>query len=276
MRESTFIKNRPDWSYNEIADEVRIFCDLYEKRPIKNNVGGMRFNHAFALYFILKKTNPDLVIESGVFKGQSTWLIEKTLPNAKIISLDIDLTKRVYISEKAHYSNLDFRFHDFSKIPKNTLVFFDDHVNHIERIKDASYFKIKNIILEDNYSSNLGDFQTIKQCYEKHNFNHPLTILSIFKTFFLFIQILLKKIIFKNYNASYNLYLLHNRIRDHHSHNGEFNNLDKIIETYYEFPPISNQILESEQSIFIKDSKKLDRYHLELKYYNYLTYIKLK
>ena len=28
MRESTFIKNRPDWSYNEIADEVRIFCSL--------------------------------------------------------------------------------------------------------------------------------------------------------------------------------------------------------------------------------------------------------
>tara|TARA_B110000971_G_C19973774_1_gene483923 strand:+ start:517 stop:1347 length:831 start_codon:yes stop_codon:yes gene_type:complete len=276
MKESTFIKNQPDWNYDDITDELETFCDLYEKRPIKNNVGGIHFNHAFALYFILKKKNPDLVIESGIFKGQSTWLIEKTLPNAKIISLDIDLTKRVYISKKVHYSDLDFRFHNFSEIPENTLVFFDDHVNHIERIKDANYFKIKNIIFEDNYPSNLGDFQTIKQCYEKHNFVHPLTTLSIFKTFFLFTKILLKKMILKNYNASYNLYLLRNRIRDYYQDNDEFKNLNKIIETYYEFPPISNQTLESDQSIFIKDSKKLDSYQSELKYYNYLTYIKLK
>ena len=78
MKESTFEKNKPNWSYEEILKEIKIFCSLYDKRPIKNNIGGMMFNHAFALYFILKKTKPDLVIESGVFKGQSTWLIEKS------------------------------------------------------------------------------------------------------------------------------------------------------------------------------------------------------
>ena len=276
MKETVFLKNKPNWSYKEIVEEVEIFCDLYDKRPIKDNVGGMKFNHAFALYFILKKINPDLVIESGVFKGQSTWLIEKTLPTAKLICLDVDLTKRVYISEKAHYSNLDFKFHDFSNIPENTLVLFDDHVNHIERLKDANYFKIKNIILEDNYPSDLGDFQSIKQCYERHSFKHQLKILSIPKSFFIFFKISLKKIMVKNYNASYDLYLLHNRIRDHHLHKNEFNNLDKIIETYYEFPPISNQELDSEKSIFINKSKKLKQYQSELKHYNYLTHIQLK
>lgn len=264
MKDSVFKKNHPNWNDEEIIQEVKIFCDLYDNRPIKNNIGGMMFNHAFALYFILKKTKPDLVIESGVFKGQSTWLIEKTVPSAKLICLDIDLTKRVYISKKAQYSNLDFKFHDFSKIPENTLVLFDDHVNHIERIKEANYFKIKNIVLEDNYSSNSGDFQTIKQCYEKHSFKHKLTLISIFKTFYLFVKIILKKIIIKNYNASYNLYLLNNRIRDHHLYNDEFNNINKIIETYYEFPSINSQKLN------------LEKYQSELKSYNHLTYIKLK
>ena len=55
MKKSTFKKNQPDWNYKEIVEEIKLFCDLYEERPIKNNVGGMRFNHAFALYFILKK-----------------------------------------------------------------------------------------------------------------------------------------------------------------------------------------------------------------------------
>tara|TARA_B100000795_G_C22708634_1_gene402599 strand:+ start:116 stop:946 length:831 start_codon:yes stop_codon:yes gene_type:complete len=276
MNDPIFKKNKPAWGYEDIINEIIIFSDIYDDRPIKNNIGGMRFSHAFALYFILKKTKPDLVIESGVFKGQSTWLIEKTLPSSKLICLDIDLTKRVYISKKADYSNLDFKFHDFSKIPENTLVLFDDHVNHVERVREANFFKIKNIVLEDNYPSNLGDFQTIKQCYENYNFIHRLSIPSILKTFFLFIKVLLKKIINSNYNASYDLYLLRNRIRDCNLHNNEFNNINKIIETYYEFPPINIDKPNSEKPIIINENEKLKKYHSELKYYNHITYIKLK
>ena len=54
---------------------------------------------------------------------------------------------------------------NFSKIPKNTLVFFDDHVNHVDRLIEANFFGIKNIVFEDNYPSGKGDFQTIKQIY---------------------------------------------------------------------------------------------------------------
>jgi|TARA_B100000767_G_scaffold25764_1_gene22621 hypothetical protein len=276
MSNSIFNKNKPDWKYDDILNEIELFSDLYDDRPIKNNIGGMKFAHAFAFYFILKKTKPELVIESGVFKGQSTWLIEKTLPSAQLICLDIDLTKRVYISKKAHYSKIDFRFHDFSKIPENTLVLFDDHVNHIERIREANFFKIKNIVLEDNYPSKLGDFQTIKQSYENYSYTHELSIFSLFKTFFLFIKVLLKKIIKNNYNAGYALYLLRNRIRDHYLCDNEFNNINKIIETYYEFPPINVDKLNSEKPIIVKDSIKLKKYHSELIHYNHITYIKLK
>ena len=31
MKDSTFKKNKPNWNYKEIADEIEIFCDLYEK-----------------------------------------------------------------------------------------------------------------------------------------------------------------------------------------------------------------------------------------------------
>lgn len=263
MSNFSFNKNPPDWKNDNINEELKNFCKLYENRPIKKNIGGMMFNHAFAIYFILKKTKPDLVIESGVYKGQSTWLIENTVPNAEIICLDIDLSKRVYISKKAKYSNLDFKFHDFSKIPKNTLVLFDDHINHMERIKEALFFKIKHVILEDNYSSNSGDFQTIKQCYEQKSFNHKLNILSIMKTLYLFIKILLKKKFIKRYNACNDLYLTKNRIRDHQFYFNEFNNLDKIIKSYYEFPSLKNIDFD------------LKKYETELKFYNNIAYVEL-
>ena len=59
----------------------------------------------FATFFILKKLNPSFVIESGVFRGQSTWLIENALPNSEILSIDIDLSKRKYISNYKKWSS---------------------------------------------------------------------------------------------------------------------------------------------------------------------------
>tara|TARA_B110001452_G_C15203127_1_gene417457 strand:- start:272 stop:1102 length:831 start_codon:yes stop_codon:yes gene_type:complete len=276
MNNSIFKKNEPKWDHQEILNDVENFCEIYEKRPIKDNKGGMKFPHAFALFFILKKIRPDLVIESGIFKGQSTWLIENTLPNVELICLDIDLSNRVYVSKKAKYSNLDFKFHNFSKIPENTLVLFDDHVNHIERLKEANYFKIKNIILEDNYSANTGDFQTIKQCYQKYSFNHKITSISAIKTLYLFIKILLKKIITNNYNANKDLSLISNRIRDYGLNEDEFENINKIIYSYYEFPPIIPTNATTDKPLFEIKNKKIEKYLTELNVYNYLTYIKLK
>src|SRR5210317_72360 len=95
-----FSKNPPEWKKEEILEQLENFKMIYKQRPIKDNIHGMRFQHMFATYFILKKMNPSFVIESGIFRGQSTWLIEKTLPNAKILSIDIDLNQREYISKQ--------------------------------------------------------------------------------------------------------------------------------------------------------------------------------
>ena len=266
------------WNIYEIKDEIKKFIELYKSRPIKNNKGGMLFPHMFALYFILKKIKPVLIIESGIYKGQSTWLIEKTLPKSNIISIDTNLKSRIYISKKAHYSDIDFKFQNFSNIPKNTLVFFDDHVNHFERIKEALYFNIKNIVLEDNYKKNSKkcDFYTIKQAYEKSGFKHKVNITSYLKTLFKFQKIILKKIFIKNYYADLELNEIHNRIRDRKINSVDYPNLKKIIKTYYEFPSIVDLKLKGTKFLFKKEPKELNFIKNELDYYNYITYIKLK
>ena len=269
-----FIKNPPSWSNDEIIKELISFKEFYKNRPIKNNTHGMLFTHMFATHFILKKLKPKFVIESGVYKGQSTWLIENTLPECEILSIDIDLSQREYISKKANYSNLDFKLHNFSKIPNETLVFFDDHVNHLERIQQSKFFNIKNIIFEDNYTSNKGDFYTIKHSYQNSGFNHRYTILSKIKTTYLFLIYMLNKIFNRNYYFPLNK--ITSRIRDHELNTNDFKNIEKNIEIYFEFPPIINNksvtidpILKN-LNIDFEDAKN------ELKSYNYLTYIKLK
>ena len=275
MRKKIFDLNS-EFSYKKIKSELKNFLNIYKNRPIKNNKGGCRINHAFAIYFILKRLKPKLVIESGIYKGQTTWLIEKTLPKTKLICIDIDLSQRKYISKKAKYSDIDFKFHDFSKIPLNTLVFFDDHVNHLERIKEASFFKIKNIILEDNYNNKGGDFQTIKQLFENHKFIHNESFFSYIKTLFLFSKVIIKKIISNKYNAYKDLNKIQNRIRDFSFYKNHLNNIKNNINFYFEFPPLVKINMTTKKPILKKFSVKFGELFKELKFYNYITFIRLK
>ncbi len=258
----TFEKNPPVLDKNEMYEEMKIFTNLYKNRPIKKNIHGMRFQHMFATYFILKKINPSFVIESGVLKGQSTWLIENALPNSEILSIDIDLSQREYVSKKAKYSNIDFKNQDFSKIPKDTLVFLDDHVNHYERLLQAKFFNIKNIILEDNYLTDKGDFYTLNHALNNRGFKHDYTKLSLLKTFLIFSNELIKKIFFKKYIIQFEKIKF--RLRDYPANENDFKNIEKNIKTYYEFPNLSNIAINN-----LELSKE------ELNSYNHLTYIEL-
>ena len=267
-----FHKNIPNWNKIELIKELKIFEKLYKDRPIQNNINGMLFPHMFATYFILKKINPSFVIESGVFKGQSTWLIEKTLPNSKILSIDINLNQREYISKNAKYSNIDFKNQDFSNIPNDTLVFFDDHIDHYERLKQAKFFNIKNIVLEDNYKKGKGDFYTIKHSYQNVGFNHNYSTLSNIKTFYIFLIEILKKIFIKNYFFPKDKIM--SRLRDHKKNENDFKNLEKIIDIYYEFPPLFYKCEESTKPILENNEINFEVSKKELLSYNYITFIK--
>lgn len=262
------------------------FYKIYQKRPIKTNSGGMLFNKMFAFYYLLKKINPKFVIESGVYRGQTSWLIEKTLPNSKILSIDIDLSKRVYISKKIKYSNIDFKHHNFSNLPSNTLAFFDDHQNHIHRLIECKRAGIKNIIFEDNYCFGRGDFYTLRHALNFKGYYHPLTYRNILKSLFIFLSMILKKKILKNYYISFDL--LKSRLRDVTPNKKDYEFLRKNVDLYYEFPPLFetnskkkvNKSMKINPLFQLKNIKYFDLSENEIDYFNTvtnsLTFVKLK
>lgn len=149
---------------DEYLNFIEEFTDIYSTKPIINNYGGMGFNHSFALYCILKKNKPSLVIESGVWKGQSTYIIENAIPEAEIICLDISYENIEYRSERSEYIIGDFNSVDWSKYNiENSICFFDDHQNSLDRLKEMKWWEFKKCIFEDNYPINEGDFYSIKQ-----------------------------------------------------------------------------------------------------------------
>lgn len=82
------------WTLENIESEIEKFKEVYDKRPIPDNRGGMSSTHLFWSWYTMKTINPEYIIESGIWKGQGTWLFEEACPNAQIFSIDIDLGNR--------------------------------------------------------------------------------------------------------------------------------------------------------------------------------------
>lgn len=159
------------WDIEDYKSHLDEFYNLYNQKPINNNDGGMKSAHMFASWFIIKKTKPKFLIESGVWKGLGTWFFEKASPETKIISIDPELKFREYISPKVKYQSTDFLLTDWSFLPTNeTFIFFDDHQNFLERMKCVKKWGFKKIMYEDNYPIQQGDCYTPKKIIANQDF----------------------------------------------------------------------------------------------------------
>ncbi|MEM6630825.1 MAG: hypothetical protein AAF694_14185 [Bacteroidota bacterium] len=159
---------QPSWSYEDMRGYLSEFLEIYSQSPIKDNQGGMQAPHMFATYYMLKKLAPKNVIESGIWKGQGTWLIEQTLPSTKIHSIDINLELREYLSPKVTYHSQDFSTLDWDTLleeKESTVLFFDDHQNAFERVKTCKKLGFKHLIFEDNYPITQGDCYSLKKAF---------------------------------------------------------------------------------------------------------------
>ncbi len=147
------------------------FAAIYANRPIRDNAGGMHAPHMFATWFMVRRLNPDLIIESGVFKGQGTWLLERACPDARLICIDINLAQRQYISDRATYSDRDFDLHDWADASDRTLAFFDDHQNARVRLQQCHWHGIRHAMFEDNYPPPHGDCYSLKRAFGHAGFD---------------------------------------------------------------------------------------------------------
>lgn len=148
------------------------FLDLYSRKPITDNSGGMGFNHSFATWYMLRELQPSTVIESGVWKGHSTWLIERACPDAQLYPLDLNFSRLEYKSEKATYIQEDFARCDWSGIdPETTVGFFDDHQNAYARLKELWWVGIRHAIFEDNFPCGQGDCYSLR--HVQAGYGHP-------------------------------------------------------------------------------------------------------
>lgn len=170
MEPSRSIGEAP-WSRDEAIASLDEFQSLYSERPVKENAGGMRAPHLFATWFMARKLDPEAVVESGIWKGQGTWFLERACPKARIYAIDLNLSKREYVSPSAEYFSIDFCEIDWSRLDAaRTLVFFDDHQNAVTRLMQCAWMGFRHVIFEDNNPPGKGDFYTLQHAFSGAGF----------------------------------------------------------------------------------------------------------
>ena len=227
---------------SHLKENFSEFLTFYKNRPIKNNQSGMKIDHCYALFILLKKIKPKYVIESGVWKGQTTWLIKNVLKNSKIFSIDIDLSQRDLIYKNVKYLEKDITKYNWSKLDKNkTLIIFDDHVCFSKRLNFIKKNKFKHIIFDDNLPNHHISYYTPKMIVE----NQYLVKKEFIKysNFFRLIKFIIRflKKDFKR-NTKFNIFNKYIRIvypaKKNEKLIKDFDIFRKNIKIYYEFPPI--------------------------------------
>jgi hypothetical protein len=133
---------------------IKNYDYIFRNSAIKNNLGGMGYNSGLVTYIFLSTIKPEIVYESGVWRGFTTALIDKATTNdCRILCFDISFKNLFYKSEKALYFESDISENDLSKFSKSiSAALFDDHVSHLERLVWCQKNKIKFAIFDDDVS----------------------------------------------------------------------------------------------------------------------------
>jgi hypothetical protein len=136
---------------NQLKEAVLAFYSLAPNCPVRQSAGGCGFNAGLELFVTARLLGPPVIVESGVYRGFTTWVLRQAVPQAKILSFDIDLSRLRRAEEGVEYVKGDVSTYDFRSIPKeNTLCFFDDHVSQVLRIAQAHSWGLTNLIFDDN------------------------------------------------------------------------------------------------------------------------------
>lgn len=134
----------------QTAEVLGEFYEEFLKRPFREPGGGSRFNNLAWLYVIARAMQPSFVIDSGTYRGASAWAFSRA--GVAVYSFDIDLSQLAYRSPSVVYTQSDWTSFDWAgKDLANALIYFDDHLDQVRRLREASKRGIPVSIFDDDF-----------------------------------------------------------------------------------------------------------------------------
>lgn len=130
---------------------IEEFLEVYARRPVRDNAGGTALNGSLVLYALVRTLKPTQIVESGSWKGHTAWLFRQAAPDARIVTCDIEHENLEHREPGIEYRLGDWMtFGDLKADGPGALAFFDDHVSHAQRLREAHGRGFRTIILDDD------------------------------------------------------------------------------------------------------------------------------
>jgi hypothetical protein len=135
----------------DLEGMVREFAALIGASPVRQKHGGNGFNGALQIHAIARALDPPVIIESGVFRGFTTWILRQACPEARVFCFDPVLQNLQYRDSWATYRAGDWSDFDFSGIDlSNALALFDDHISQERRVGEAAALGMRHLLFDDD------------------------------------------------------------------------------------------------------------------------------
>jgi hypothetical protein len=133
----------------DVEHEVRGFFGDYLASPFRGPNGGSRVGNLLWLNLLAKALAPDVIVDSGTFKGASAWALARGNPKARILSFDIDMSHVLLRVPGVDYIQSDWTQHPVTG--QNILCYFDDHVDQCRRVREAFERGASTLVFDDDY-----------------------------------------------------------------------------------------------------------------------------
>jgi len=137
---------------NDIKETVTEFRKVFLSSPITMNNYGANFPSGVNLFCLARHLGPTKIIESGVYKGQSSYYLALACRNAAVHAFDPNLTELSHRSPGVMFYANDWMNTDVKCQPIGSgLCFFDDHQNQALRIVQAYERGFRHILFDDSW-----------------------------------------------------------------------------------------------------------------------------
>lgn len=106
------------------------------------------------LWTLARAIAPSLVVESGTFRGFTTWVLRQAAPQARQYAFDISFAERQRVEPGVIYHEQDWMNLPLD-CPAQTpaLIYFDDHVDQWRRIREAAARGFRYLVFDDSLPS---------------------------------------------------------------------------------------------------------------------------
>lgn len=137
---------------SDVLHAVSEYQKLFYKCPINENSGGINFTSGLNIFVIPFLLKPDIIVESGVFQGKSSYFLKMGTPQSNMYCFDINFKNLKYRDGKIKYFEKNWMELNLC-CQKNQIgfCFFDDHVNQALRLTQAHQRGFKSMIFDDSW-----------------------------------------------------------------------------------------------------------------------------